>query len=204
MGMLVGGFADVGFDSGGFSPTILGREWLGTGDEVIKATGVDVEFGTSTADGITELHIWNTGSDIEIRIEGSASGSSQETVEWWDDQEVNQGTPGVPEPVFQLGEVTGVTVNIYTVDDGVPGANGGLSRQKLGTFTDDDKTTFFSPTASTKYGYELTCECRDPPLNPPPQSDGDTAILQFTFRKAGYADYTISFGNQSVASANEV
>jgi hypothetical protein len=204
MGMLVGGFADVGFDSGGFAPEIIGREYFSFGDRVVRATGVDADEPTSTAEAHAELVIWNTGSDIEVRISGNGGGGTTEEVEWWDDLGVSQGTssPALSATtVFKLNEVTGVTVNIYTVEDGL---TTGMSRVKRGTFTDDDKTTFFSPTASTEYGYQLDAEATDPPGLGETADAADTMVLQFTFRKTGYADYTINFGARSVASANQL
>lgn len=182
---------------------ILGRPYITTGDEVLESTGVDVELGTSTAEAHSEVYIWATATDVEIRITGSAGGSTTEECEWFDENGVSQGTtsPLSATTIFKYGSRTGVTVNIYTSNSGLP--SDGCSRAKRGTFTDDDKTTFFNPTNSTKYGYELDCEARDPPFDPPPQSGGTIMQIQFTFKKSGASDYTITFSVQVAASAND-
>jgi hypothetical protein len=196
----IAAFAAAG--RGGPQYEILGRPYVTTGDEVLESTGVDVELGTSTAEAHSEVYLWATATDVEIRIEGSAGGSNTEECEWFDENGVSQGTtsPLSATTIFKYGSRTGVTVNIYTSNSGLP--SDGCSRVKRGTFTDDDKSTFFNPTNSTKYGYQLDCEARDPP-NGSPQSGGTIMQIQFTFKKAGASDYTITFSVQVAASAND-
>lgn len=199
MGMLVGGFADVGLDAGGeFSPTIEGDylERVG-GAAVVEAFSEELLGGNTST---TTIWVDATASDIEIRCQGLANGSDPASSQtWYDETGVDQGdpdtnrTPGTR--IFFLGEKTGVTVNIYTSSVTLtPSGDPGASRTKLGTFTDDDKTSFFTPVTATEYGYELKCRATSGT-----QSASGGQNLQFTFRKAGYTDYTITFQSEGSA-----
>lgn len=194
MGMLIGGFLSQ--SSPGFNPTVDGRE--AAVNHVLEVYGEDYVFGgNSTADASGRIYIWATASDIVIKVGGNASGNVSTDVLWWDnDSPSNSATAADYSPasggttIFSLGERTGVTVNIYTSNETT--GFGSPTFPEMGTWTDDDKSTFFNPTNSTAYGGGVDCDA-SASMGAGPDSHQGFRTLQFTFRKTGYSDYTISF-----------
>ena len=189
-----------GFD---FSPTILGDSLGLDTDWVVEAEADDESFPNASASADTDIWIVAEGGEIYIRVAANANGLQTDTA-WYDPDAVDQGAPDTNRipgtDVFSLGEYTGVTVNIYTVRAPTPD---GLTHTKIGTFTDDDKLTFFALTDDVDYGWSYDAEANDPPGAGEVDNVIDYAIHQFTFRKAGYNDYTISMSQQVAASATE-
>ena len=178
-----------------FAPTILGR---------IAATGVvsdmtaydlEIEPSQASADADTGLWVLRTGGDVYIRVGGNASPPDEEN--WYNEAGVDQGNPGTQTSggtvIFQLNEDVD-SVNIYaaaldTIIFNSP------AFFKIGTYTDDDKSTFFLPTNDVKYGRQCTCESQGSDNN-----IGDHTI-QVTFRKTGKDDLTVSFRSRTSAEA---
>ncbi len=198
----------IGFWSEGggtpFTPTILGDSGVLVGEVVVEslAESSDPDPQPSGADADTWIWVVFEGGDIEIRVAADFNGNLVEDSAWYNPSHVDQGAPDtnlVPgTTVFQLGETTGVTVNIFSFRANTPD---GLSETKVGTFTDDDKSTFFAPSASVDYGWNYEARAVDPPGAGENNSVTDWAVRQFTFRKAGFEDYTISFGQEVDATA---
>lgn len=183
-----------------FNPTILGDSWGVKGDNVVYAYSEELE-GTNTAR--TELWLISSGSDIELRVSGFWNGDPlYSEAEWYNPDHVSQGAPDTDRTpgttVFQLGDRSGVTVNLYTVPGGDSGGTQNLDWDKIGSFTDDDKSTFFNPTDSTDYGYRLTALATATYPDP-----AGAEALQITFRKAGYNDFTITMECNSDAFYDE-
>ena len=200
-GMLLGGFFS-GPGGASFNPTILGDSW-GTAhvDLVVDADADDTQKGPANSDSETHLWLVASASDIEIRVAADWNGSTGSTG-WYNPAGVDQGAPDVDRvpgtTVFQLGVRDGVTVNLYTAYDDTP-TEAGLTKTKLGTFTDDDQVTYFNPTNATDYGYRLDASADDP---------GNTNVfgtlaIQFTFKKTGYDPYTITMEMEASASASQ-
>ena len=186
-----------------FAPTVLGDSiGVQATDFVVGSLGDDEEAGNSSASADTDLWIVATGGNIHIKVSGTASGNSAADVDWFNPAHATQGAPDtnrVPgTTVFSLGEITGVTVNIFTIRANVPD---GLTSVKIGTFTDDNKSTFFTPVADTDYGYAYNADADDPPSAGEVDAVTDYSVRQFTFRKAGFNDYTITMGTNVDAGA---
>lgn len=185
MGLLVGGIVGSGADLE-FSPTELGRQGTVEADFVVRSIGLDSDIPTSFADGETDIWIETDAGETYIRVDGDASGNVEAQTDWVDDMDVGQGTPGTDEDVMTLGTRCD-SINIYTVRADA-GSNVTHSQQ-WGSFTDDDKSTFFSPVNGTQYGYRYRGTASDP------GSDAGTVyhFLQITVRKAGYTDMTFNY-----------
>jgi hypothetical protein len=109
---------------------------------------------------------------------------------------VSEGTPGTDENIFLLGERPD-TVNIYTaaLTDSEPD----VDQVAIGSFTDDDKITFFNPTNGVNYGYELQVAAVDPG----DKNQLGRMTLKFTFRKAGFIDLSVLFRSRGIAEADD-
>lgn len=189
-GLIVGGFLNRGSTGvSSFSPTIYGRQ--AAVNYVVYAFGdtETIDFPAGAGSGC-DIVLYATASDIELRVSAAATGNVAVDEEWYD----TSGTPGDAGSgyvtIFKLNERTDVTVNIYTSNQTV-GFGDGVTFSDQGTWTDDDKSTFFNPTNATNYGSTVDCDSSQTV----PGSDADQGYftLQFTFRKTGYNDYTISF-----------
>ncbi len=172
---------------GVFAPTQFGR-FAGDGNVVLCIAD---DFGIGSSDASSDFLVWieTSATDCFIYIEGDANGNVAAVIDWFDSGGGNQGAPGADRLVYQLNERPD-SVNIFTsaLDD----TDTGINQQALpggGAFTDDDKTTFFNPVDTTEYGWKLDGFADDPGVS---IANGDMTV-QFTFRKAGYADLTVSF-----------
>jgi len=195
----VAGNTAKGAQPSSFAPTVGCREAVA--GYVVDSTGDDVDTIGSVAQGRSGIWVFNTGSDIEIRVGATAVGNFEADDNWYDELGANQGDPGVDTgvgtTVFNLNDASGVTVNIYTVSTTV--VTGTPSFSAIGTYTDDDKSTFFSPTASTKYGKRVDADALS--FGGGANSEHGHFEIQITFRKSGYADYTINLSGQGDARA---
>lgn len=181
-----------------FAPTVSGRLGLGTFlSRVVEGSGEDYVFGgSSSANGSCSVWVLRTGGDVYIRVGCNGSGSVVFEEAWYNQAGADQGDPGTEASagttVFQLNEDVD-SVNIYAsafdVND-----QGSPSFSAVGTFTDDQKTTFFLPTADVKYGRLLDCDGGGGSGN----NTGRMSI-EVTFRKAGYEDYTVKFTGYALA-----
>lgn len=177
-----------------FAPTLIGRAAAdgNTGSFIAE----NIEFGANGADAFAQLWLVTSATDCFIRIGGSAVGNSVNNEDWFNAAGVAQGAPGVNENVFQLNERPD-SVNIFTA------ANSGSANTLLwsAAFTDDDKTTFFNPTDTSEYGYDMQAQANDP--------FGTSIItgvkdMAFTFRKAGFADLTATYRINVYAEAEDI
>ena len=180
-----------------FSPTISARQ-AGAGNAVDSfAEDFNFDPGTSTADAQAGLWLYCTASDCFVRCGGDAGGNVIADVSWYNPAGVDQGDPGlhtgVGTTIFQLG-VRPDSVNIFTSQQTVDIGTCSFPTSIGSAWTDDNKSTFFNPTNDTKYGKFATCGSGvgGGGLD----ADGGTFELQFTFRKSGYVDYTITFQAQ--------
>lgn len=182
-----------------FLPTILGDSNPVIADVVVEADGSSTEVGPASADADTHLWVIASGGEIYLRVAGEWGGDTG-FAEWFNPAHVSQGAPDtnrVPgTDVFLLGDRTGVTVNIYTL---TLFTEPGLTWNKIGTFTDDDKSTFFALTNDVQYGYQYSANADDPGND----TVGGISAVQFTFRKAGLEDYTIIMSMACSADATD-
>jgi hypothetical protein len=177
-----------------FAPTVIGQQ---EADGIVcHAEADDSNFGPSSASADTSVWLETTASDCFIRVDGFANASSIADVNWFSPVDVDEGTPGTDEDVFVLNQRPD-SVNIFTfsLDDSQPDT----VHVKIGTFTDDDKSTFFNPTNAVNYGYELQINASDPGDG---NQDGSQTI-QFTFRKAGLNDLTVLYRTTGNAQADD-
>lgn len=208
-----GSWQEVWAATGGgssFSPTILGKTFTTTPDYVTQSIQEDEDPVSSQCYSRAQIWVIDTGSDIEIRVASAGNGNQTDDDLWYNTSDVSQGAPDTDRvpgtKVFGLGERTGVTVNIYTVSaDGViPTLQDGWTRTKLGTFTDDNKSTFTTLSTSTDYGYLYRIDADDPAGTGEVSGDFGEHVVQFTFRKTGYTDYTVTFEQYVDATASQV
>lgn len=175
-----------------FAPTVSGRLGLGTtATRVVEGSADDyVLGGGSSADGSCAIWVLRTGGDVYIRVGCRGAGNGTPVEQWYNQAGAGQGDPGEESTagttIFQLNEDVD-TVNIYaSAFDST--TTGSPNFAAIGTFTDDQKTTFFLPTADVKYGRSLDCD-----------GGGGTGLnealisIEVTFRKAGLDDYTVKF-----------
>jgi len=177
-----------------FSPTITGRQSVN--GLLSHSIAEDEAKGQSDASADNDIWIYAHATDIEIRI--NTFTSPNDTEMWWNDSSVEQGEPGSDEVIFQLGERSGVTCNIYTVSVDLPTD---MTHAKLvSNFTDDNQVSFFSPTNTVRYGYRYDADAGDP------SGESDvlgTVVHKFTFRKAGFTDFVIQYSQYSDAIASD-
>lgn len=190
-----------------FAPTVSGRtgETSPGTNYVVYAQAVDFEIAPGTASTITDsaIHLIKTSTDCFIRVGCNASPLTTE--QWYNTGGTPQGDPGVSTGtgtnVFQLNEVPD-SVNIYNVAETNTLGTSTFSNVNGGTsYTSDDKSTFFSPTTDAKYGRNIASDasctggfCSD--------IDDGYIQLQFTFRKTGADDYTVTFSGRARGNAS--
>lgn len=192
MGLLIGGFFSQGAGAGAlFTPNIIGRQQVN--GRLSEALGEDEQKGPASAAGDNDLWIITTAGEVEVRINTAASPLDNE--EWWNDASVSQGTPGATELVFELGERSDVTFNLFTESVDLPS---GMTHNKIiANFTDDDQASFVTPSNVVRYGWFYDADADDP---------GNTNVFgsvihQLTFRKPGFQDFVIRYEQFSSAIA---
>lgn len=187
----------------GFSPTISGR--IDANGIVVYGNDVDFAIFPADASAGDRAAIWviQTSTNCFIRVGRWISGNGDT---WYNTVGVSQGDPGLytgtGTTVFELGEQCD-SVNIYNSNDNTtdaPSAQGSVTYIAIGSYTSDDKTTFFAPTQDTKYGRQVYAQETETGIG------FNTAVgevtVQFTFRKSGYDDYTITFRGRARANAD--
>jgi len=194
----LGGILKTAAGSSTFAPTVSGRLGLGTvASRVVEGGADDYYPGPgSSADGSNSIWVLRTGGDVYIRVGCRGAGNGTPVEAWYNQAGADQGDPGEESTagttVFQLNEDVD-SVNIYASAFDVT-TTGSPSFSAVGTFTDDQKSTFFLPTADVKYGRLLDCD-----------GGGGTGTneglmsIEVTFRKAGLDDYTVKFTGWSYA-----
>ena len=196
--MLMGVTGTTGGGGGSppFTPTYLARQ-SATSTPTVEAVGES--YRPSPTSGLAETWLWieTTASETYVRLDANASGNLISTEEWWNPSDVSQGAPGVDEDALTLGARVD-SVNIYTANYTQVVSGADMIMVKQGTFTDDDKITFFNPTNGVNYGWKLEASASDP--------GGDRTLIgyaniQFTFRKAGFADLTVTYCMATSADA---
>lgn len=166
---------------------------------VMLAHGYEFNLGSPGITVDTDAGIWviDTATSCYIRCANNANGDTQNE-NWYNTGGTPQGDPGAypgtGTNIFDLGENPD-SINIYTVSenttDGTPIFN------DVGTWTDDDKSTFFAPTQDVKYGKDVNCVDTSGP--PPATGERGNFVMQVTFRKAGKTDLTITFSAEGRA-----
>ena len=175
-----------------FAPTILGR--IAATGLLVLGNGEDYVFGGgSSCDAKAAIWLLRTGGDVYIRCGCHGTGNVVAEEAWYNEAGADQGDPGretgAGTNIFQLNsDVDSVNIYAAALDNNIQDSPAGLQFSAYGTFTDDDKSTFFLPTADVKYGREVDCESAGP------QGTRRARItVQVTFRKAEFEDLTISF-----------
>lgn len=186
-----------------FLPTQSGRH--SAVGFVVDSRGLDsvLSPGTSVAQGACEIWLVTDASDCYIRVAATAVGNSIADDSWYDTASVDQGDPGnvgtSGTVVYQLNERPD-SVNIYNAADNTVVGTPTFGNVTGGTaYTSDDKSTFFNPTDALKYGRKVDSDAVQSGFGVK-TTDGNFDI-QFTFRKAGYKDLTITFNGDGYARA---
>ena len=184
-----------------FQPTISGR--IEANGDVVYSTWSDFALSPASASSQADAAIWliKTATDCFIRVGTSGSGDFG-TENWYNTGGTGQGDPGLwsgtGTDVFQLNEVPD-TVNIWNKADNT--TLGSPTFNLLGSsYTSDDKTTFFNPTQDTKYGRRIRSSAFQSGFGT--DTEEGNFDIQFTFRKSGKDDYTITFQGHSRAQAD--
>lgn len=180
-----------------FSPTLSGR--LDANGYVVYANDQDFQLAPTDAFADDRAAIWviQTATDCFIRVGRWISGNGDQ---WYNTGGTGQGDPGTytgtGTTVFQLNEQCD-SVNIYnSLDNSITGTP---TFTAIGSYTSDDKVTFFAPTQDTKYGRYVWADAEELGIGTDTQIGEVT--LQFTFRKSGYGDYTVTFRGRARAVA---
>jgi hypothetical protein len=175
-----------------FSPTYNGAQ----DPSVVGGSSAEDEYsdlgpGSAAAESHCDMKVNVAAGDAIINIVGTASGNTSAVAQASTD-------------IFELNDTPDeirITLDSST-ESGVNEDYDG-THTKIGTFTDD---AFFSPTASTDYGYDTDSQATasDPPSGP---SDGrgsgtHTLVVTFTFRKTGYADLSVTYKITTFALAD--
>jgi len=182
-----------------FAPTIDGQVEA-DGHAVYSSHSDFVIDDIATANGDICIWLIQTVDNCYIRV--GADGAAGASDNWYDDLGAAQGDPGsrttTGATIFTLGEVPD-SVNIYNLADTT--FVGAPAYAAYGTaYTSDDKSTFFSPTQDAKYGRMIDSYASAGPGFDSDVEDGHIEV-QYTFRKAGASDYTITFSGRARALA---
>jgi hypothetical protein len=141
-----------------------------------------------------EAYLWveMTADNCYIRV-SELHEDSATINNWYNTAGVGQGDPGAYPTtstiVYTLGEQPD-SINIYTVSTTT--TTGAPSFTAIGSYTDDNQTTFFSPVLSTKYGKYVRSATVAGPGFDVDVEQGEFR-MKFTFRKAGYDDVEVEF-----------
>lgn len=183
---------------GGWNYSIFARQ-AAAGDALYVNASEFIFDGIASVDSRAYVWVVKTATTCQIRLSEYHTDSA--TPNWYDTTGTPQGDPGnysgTYAVAFDLNAIPD-TINIYTSNSttlfGTP------SFPAIGSWTDDNKSTFFNPTQDVLYGRYVDCNAVAGPGFDVDTEQGHTT-LQFTFRKAGYTDYTISFKVQARAYA---
>jgi len=184
--------------------TISGRQ-AASGDVVYSANSDFVIDDISEPTANAAMWLIKTSTDCFIRVGTDVGGDIGTTTEtWYNTGGTSQGDPGTRTgtgtTVFQLGQLPD-TVNIYNVNENTTAGSPSWANTPGGTsYTSDDKSTFFAPTTDAKYGRNIFCDALVTGGFDIDIVEGNFDI-QFTFRKAGISDYTITFQGHARAQA---
>lgn len=172
---------------GAFAPTIYGR--VHANGLVLNSYDYAFDFDPAFIAADTDAALWliMTSTNCYIRCGGGAAADL-----WYNTAGVSQGNPGAytgtGADIFELGEQPD-SVNIYNANNNT--ISNAPVFSAVGTYTSDDKSTFFAPTQDVKYGRRVIAALS---LDfPDVVVETGEITQQFTFRKAGYDDYTITF-----------
>lgn len=184
---------------GGWNEAIYARQ-AAAGNALYVYASEFVFEGIANVDARAYVWLVKTATTCQIRLSEYHTDSGL-GINWYDTTGTGQGDPGnyssTYAVAFDLNAIPD-TVNIYTSNSTT--VLGTPSFPQIGSWTDDNKSTFFNPTQDVKYGRYVSCNAQAGP-----GFDNDTeqgySTLQFTFRKAGYTDYTISFKYEARAYA---
>lgn len=173
-----------------WNPTIFGRIEA-NGDVAYMYASEIVLSGIAVVDARSYIYVIKGASDTYIRVARYYTDTPL-TDQWYNTVGVGQGSPGAyPSSwatVFQLNDIPD-TINIYRTSQT---QSEFPSFPAIGSYTSDDKVTFFNPTQDVKYGGYVDCHADAGPGFDQETEEG-TSKLQVTFRKAGRVDYTITF-----------
>lgn len=195
IGMMVGVFGKPVADID-MTPTVLGQTTSqGSGVLAFAQASESIYPPPGGAGASADIAIWviTDANNCYIRVAADTNGGSFEDSGWYAPTNVDQGQltaiAGAGTTVFTLG-LRPDSINIYTVAQTINGD--GVSLGAIGSYTNDNKVSFFSPTNSVKYGLQMDCSSQ---TDPPSGTDFDIGdfTVQITFRKAGYHDYTITY-----------
>ena len=194
-----------------FAPTISGRYLMGspivTTDLVVYSVGSDFDIGpngTAISQGASAVWLIKSATDCFIRV---AADAAPGTDNWYNTGGTAQGDPGTRTgtgtTVFQLNDIPD-TVNIYNVVDTttVPTPDYGNNFSGATAYTSDDKVTFFDPSQDSKYGRGIVCDAECINESFCGDTEDGRSVIQFTFRKSGKNDYTITFLQRARATAS--
>jgi hypothetical protein len=180
-----------------FSPTIVGAvapTSLGQSSGTYSFLGFK---GSAHVDVRTIVGVTSNPVDAVISLSGSVDGTGTE--------DVNSPVTAV-DPIFNLNEQPDeirITLDSLVKTATYDGFEWDATASANPTLPFND-AEFFVPVSYFKYGYAAHTYARaiGIPDNGVDNSDSDAVLTQtFTFRKAGYNDYSISFKMQSTASA---
>lgn len=186
---------------GGFSPIIYGR--VHADGYVCLSDWLEFALSPASASATADVGIWLIATADNCYVRCGVQGSGDFGIEqWYNTSGTGQGDPGTigstGATVFELGAVPD-TVNIYNANDNTIAGAPSFTNVS-GTYTSDDKSTFFSPTTSTKYGRR----CNTSAFQSGFGTDTETGevTIQFTFRKSGETDYTVTFRGRATSEAS--
>lgn len=189
----------VGFwsTSDPFVPVIYGR--IASNGDTVYSFGSDdaIAPSTATGEGYTGVWLYMTSDNCYVRVGCHAVGGLSTTEQWYNTGGTSQGDPG-PETgtgtnVFELGTQPS-EVRITNTDTDVAGAP---VYSVLGSSYTSG--SFFTPSVDTKYGRRVWALATRSTLGIT-QEQG-YIDLQFTFRKPGETDYTVTFRGRAQGRA---
>jgi len=173
-----------------FSPTTYGQ--VAADGDVCYVAASDIGIGTTVTND-AEVYLWvvMTATGCEVRV--SELHEDFGFASWYDTGGSAQGDPGAYPTtyatIYDLGEQPD-SINIYTVS--TTNTTGTPSFTAIGTYTDDNQTTFFAPTQDVKYGKYVRAATSAGPGFDVDIEQGEFR-MKFTFRKAGASDVEVEF-----------
>lgn len=178
-----------------WNPTNLAR--IASNGDTVYARGRDDQISPGPALSTADAGIWilRTGGEIYVRVGCDATGNTVNIEQWYNTGGTGQGAPGTISSagttIFTIGGDTGVTVNLYIANAVTVSGTPSFSDVPGGSWTNDDKSTFFTPTADTKYGRRVVTSASQSGIGI--SNEEGYTDLQITFRKSGETDYTITY-----------
>lgn len=176
----------------GWNETLYGR--IEANGDVCYGRDIEFNLGSPGPNATARSYLWVVQEGGACKVYCAVNNSPNVTNQWYNTGGSPQGAPGTwPSSgavILDIGEEVD-SVNIYTVAENDLGTTGTLSFGEVGTFTDDDKTTFFAPSSGVDYGGYV--DCNNPSTPPSANSCEGERVIQFTFRKSGRDDLTYTF-----------